>query len=318
MMTNGMKLLDDLLDELEVDISRVGQLDASGAERILLEMDQVDERISALHAQDKSAKAQEGQFEYLIASFEKNAKAFLHDIGGQPHLTQLRAQVQPPASRTWWFCDEVYRLQKRKKWRSILMNGGISLLVLLLLAIAYRTFLAPNPVVAEVYSLQLNAEQYLSQGDYQKALDEVDQALKVSPGDPGMLVLKGAIETKLGQDASAQADFQAAQNKLGNEQTFLLLRAQQWLSVGEPELALADAQKVVQTDSSSAQGYYYLGKAQAALQHYQAAMDAYQTASQLAETQGQTELDATIRISLALLMQSFPIQAPTPAATPTR
>jgi tetratricopeptide (TPR) repeat protein len=296
--------LNELLDGLEIDVSRVGQGKLDNALKMLVKLDEALQRIESMAQKKLPVKAESAQFDYLVSELEKNASKALHDLGGAKQLDELRRQRPGETDNRWWHLDEIYTDRRRKIFRRILFGiGGIGLLFVVLI-IVYNAFLKPDPAVSGKYTHQMNALQMLTQGDYTKAIDEINLALGFSPSDPELLVLRGVTQTKLGHTDQANQDFNAAESKLGNRISFLLFRSQSWISVGDYQKSIADSQEIINEDPSSAEGYYYLGRANELLQNYTAAINAYETASQLANTQGKVELDATIRISLAILMQS--------------
>jgi len=75
---------------------------------------------------------------------------------------------------------------------------------------------------------------------------------------------------------------------------------------------------VIKYDPKSAEGYFYLGKSQELLGDQTDALNNYNQAFNLADSQGKTELAATIKISLAMMLQSMNSQLPTPELTPTK
>ena len=190
-------------------------------------------------------------------------------------------------------------------------------LFFVLFVFIYDTFLKPDPAVTGKYIHQMNAEQLLTQGEYAKALDEINLALKYAPSDASLLVMRGVTETKLGNLEQANRDFTTAESSAENHINYLLFRSQFWLAVGDYQNSIADSQEIIREDPSSVEGYFYFGRANELLQNYDVAINAYETASKLADSQGKAELNATIRISLAMLMQSIPGGQPIIQQTPT-
>ncbi len=296
--------LNELLDQLEVDLSRVGQGRLENAQNLLVKMDEAQQRIGTMAQMGLQVKAESAQFDYLVTSLEKNSGKLLNDLGGAKQLNSLRKQKPTGIDSHWWHPDEIIARQRKKSISRILIGTGIAGLLLVILIVIYDNFLKPDPAVTGKYIHQMNAEQYLSSGDNAKALDEINLALGFSPTDPGLLVMRGVIQTRLGNNELASADFNAAKSTLGNHVDFLLLRSQSWLSAGDLQNSMADSQEIIREDPTSAEGYFYLGRVNEVLKNYTEAINAYETASKLADSQGKSELNATIRISLAMLMQS--------------
>ena len=308
--------LNDLLDQLEVDISHVGQGRLIDTQKLLVKMDEAQQRIEEMGQKGLPVKAEAAQFNYLMVSLEKSAKKVINDLGGMKRLKLLRQQRPSGQDFQWWHLDKIIVNQRKKSLGKILISVGVVGLLLVLIIVVYDNFLKPDPAVTGKYTHQMNAEQYLAQGDLTKALVEINQALDFAPSDADLFVMRGVIQTKLGNLEQANSDFTQAETSLGDQVSFLLLRAQSWLTVGEYQFSLEDSQKVIQEDPASAEGYFYLGRANELLQKYGEAIDAYETASKLADTQGKAELNASIRIALAMLMQTIPQLVPTLEQTP--
>ncbi len=308
--------LNELLDQLEIDISHVGQGRLIDTQKMLVKMDEAQQRIDDMRQKGLPVKAEAAQFNYLMVSLEKSAKKVLNDLGGMKQLKLLRQQCPSGQDFQWWHLDKIYVNQWKKSLSKILIGAGVVGLLLVVISVVYDNFLKPDAAVTGKYTHQMNADQYLAQGDLTKALVEINQALDYAPSDADLFVMRGVIQTKLGNIGQANNDFNRAETALGDQVSFLLLRAQSWLTVGDYQSSLADSKKVIREDPASAEGYFYLGRANELLQNYGEAIDAYETASKLAETQGKAELNASIRISLAMLMQTIPQLVPTLEQTP--
>lgn len=313
------KPLDDLLDLIEVDLSHIGQGNPENAQKTLLKMDVAYRKIQDMLRAGRPVTGPATQLDYLTVSLERNARAFVGDVGGSECLAALRAAQSPEPEQRWYFLEETYRQQVRRKLRTSGIVLGIVVVALVLLIAGYQRFLAPDPIVSAKYSHQMNAEQALMLNEPERALVEVNQALVLGGEDPELIVLRGVIESVLGQTAQSTADFALAETKMADRETFLLMRSEVWMRAGLPDKGLQDAAEVVQNNPSSAQGFFYIGRANELMKNYKVAIDAYNQASLLAEAQGKTELNATIRVVMAMLIQSVPPQfGPTPQPVPTK
>jgi tetratricopeptide (TPR) repeat protein len=312
------KSLNEILDQLEVDLSHLGQGNEDSAYKMLLKMDYAFQTIEENSRKSMPNRAETAQFEYLLKGIQKNSAGFLRDIGGGEKLEQLRKLSAPHKEQGWWFLDDYRRQVQKKMIQSIAISGGVILVVLLVLSLVYRFYLMPDPKVSGLYTHQMNAEQLLGQKDYAKALSETNLALSFSPDDSTLLVMRGVLEQKLGMTEVSGADFAAAEEKAGTHEKFLLTRAQIYIEANDANSAIADAQAAIQVNPNSAEGYFFLGHAFELLQNNQQAIQAYSKASELAEAQGKTELNGTIRVTMALLMQSISYDTtPSSSITPT-
>jgi tetratricopeptide (TPR) repeat protein len=312
------KSLNDVLDQLEIDLSHIGQGNEESAYKILLKLDYAYQEIAEITQKDLPIKAEAAQFAYLVSGMEKNAKAFLRDMGGSGKLVQLRQANSPRKEQSWWYLDEHQRQKLNQSIRVTALTGAIIVGVLLILIVIYRTFLMPDPNVSAAYSHQMNAVQAISQNDFEKALAETSLALSFTPDDSSLLIMRAGLEQKLGMTDLSVPDFAAAEKKLGSGEAFLLTRSQMWLQVGEIQASMADAQAAIQMNPNSAEGYFILGRAYQMGQSISAAEQAFTKASDLAGAQGKTELQGTIRVTLAMLLQSMPVDfTATPQITPS-
>lgn len=314
----GKLTLDDLLNQLEIDLTKVGHGNPESALKMLLKMDQVFFTIEEMSQKENPIKAEAAQFDYVTNSLEKNCRNFLKDVGGKEKLASYRLDFSPGAKQRWWFIDLTYEQQVRSRLRHLGLVFGAFVAILGLFAIIYQNFLAPDPTTAKRYSLEIDADQAIGQGDYNQALDIVGQALALSPQDARLMILRGVLYDRSDKKAESSADFAKAETLMNNREQFLLSRADAWMKIGDLANGLQDTQECIRENPNSAEGYFYYGKVSELMKDYVLAIDNYTKASQLADQQGKTELNATVRISLAMLMQTLPVFQPANSATPTQ
>jgi len=310
--------LNGLLDLIEADLGKMGAGVKIDPIEILLALDLARIRIDNSLQQGNEVKAEATQFDYLIMDLQKQGKAFIHEIGGEKRLLELRQQYQPTSDNVWWFLDEDLEKKQKASFRKLIITLGISLGIITLLVIGYNLFLAPDPLTIKKFDLSNNMGQAIQSQDYTKALNLANQALLLSPGDPDLLTNKGVILQKLGRNDEANIAFQQAEHNFGSREKFLLGRAPIYLQFGDAKRMLTDSQEILKLNPKSTLGYFYFGKANEALGNVPVALDSYDKASALAIDQGQTELAATIRVTMAMLLQSNQFQLPTLIPTPTQ
>jgi tetratricopeptide (TPR) repeat protein len=266
---------------------------------------------------EASRRVIEAQFEGITARLRKEAPQFLRDLGGQQALLKAREAAQPPQDHWWWYLD-AYLAEKRKAaLKRTLVLGSAVTIVLLILAVVYQVFLAPDPEVAARYQHEQGARDALMYGDYADALEEVDAGLRVAPQDPTLLILKGVILEALGRIDEAEHNYEQAEQLVPNPEELLIIRGQAYVMNNLPEKALADALEAIRTNPQSPQAYLLLGQAHEMLYHYAEALKAYDQAYTSAEGSNQLELAALARTRTAMLMQSMNVQMATPAPSLT-
>ena len=316
-LLSGMSL-NEILDTIENNLGKLGEGMSVDPKKILSEMDEVSIRLKSASTQEHPHKSEEAQFEYIGKTLQKYAGLFIHTIGGTAALSTLRARHNPPAENWWWYIDQWLDQKRSSAIRKFVITAGIIVIVFASLAIVYQHFLAPSKVTQQKYDSISNAQQLMATGDYANALTQINLALASSPNDTDLLIYKGVLLVKLGQQDQANSAFAQAEKFLNNHETLLTTRTLFYLQAADPKSAMVSAQEVIKYDPKSAEGYFYLGKSQELLGDQTDALNNYNQAFNLADSQGKTELAATIKISLAMMLQSMNSQLPTPELTPTK
>lgn len=296
------------LDELEARIGRLGY--GLGKEALTIPdlFDSINTSLTSFKAEGKAMRAEETRFETVSARFSQKANVFLREIGGVGALKEARRARQPDPVDWWWLADQLVAGRRRIQLRRLAQMAVGTLAVLLLLFALYQRFLAPDPATRERLRHQYAAENLTLQGDLTGALSEAEQALAIAPDEPTLLVLKGVLQQKLGEDTSADETFVAAEEAFDDEEAYLLARAQAYLLLDQPEAALSDTQLAIEINPESAAGYMALGRAYEQLEDYIEAIFAYEQAIKLAEEQGDFQLSGIARISTGLLRQRLQAQ----------
>jgi cytochrome c-type biogenesis protein CcmH/NrfG len=308
------KSISDSLDQLEINVSKLGQGYGVKAEEILYGLDAIRARLTELETQGSVAKSDEAQFEFVTNTLKKNKRVFLKEIGGPKALKELRSRRQPDPKAWWWFLDEIQSKELTASVKkSLFWLAGI-VVVLTLLYAGYQRFLAPSPEVQAVMTYETDIENSLISGDLTGALAKANQGLAIAPQDVTLLILKGITQLKLGQTADGTQTLAQAQTLSGNQESYLLQRALIFIRSGDYKSALSDAQAIIANNPQSAEGYFYEGIAYQNLNEGMNAYNAFDTAQTLANTQGKTALVATIRLDMGLLLQNMDLsqQTPTP------
>lgn len=214
-----------------------------------------------------------------------------------------RNLYQPPSDSWWWRADEILAAERKVKiWRG-LRGAGIAAAVIVLLAVIYQNFFAPDPALQASMIHQQQAENSLIEGDYENALREAGEALVQTPDESGLLILKGVIEESLDQPEAASASFDNAREMLIDNEDFYTYRSVLYLMTGQAESSLADSVAALKINPDSVISYLNMGQAYTLLEDYPAAIESYQLADETAIRTGNTQLQAVARINLAQVLQ---------------
>ncbi len=300
-------VLRERLDHLESSLGRLGNTGLAGDALEIPELvDQAYAILEEIQREGNSVPEEETRLETIASQFKQKAALFLRTIGGAQALQKVRESRNPGPERWWWFLDRWLAQEKRRQAKQLAIKVMIVVAVLALLGVLYQAFLAPSPQEQAKLDYQNAADQELVQGNLDGALQEIEKALAISPQDPDLLIRKGVLQQALGREAEAAQTYGLAEKALGDRKEFLLMRAQDYLGMGNPEAAITDANAVLQIDAESPEATMLLGQAYELQQKYQEAIAAYEKTGKLADARNRPDITALARIRLAYLMQRVP------------
>lgn len=300
--------LHDQLSQLEAIVGRLGYGLGKEALTALTLFDSVSASLAEFQAKGQSLRAEVTRLETVSATLKRKAPTFLREIGGAAILKDARHTRQPGPTSWWWFLDDLIATRRRGQLRQLLRWAiGLAAVLLLLFAL-YQRFLAPDPATRERLKHEQVAQNLIQEGDLTGALSEVEQALSIAPENPDVLILKGCLQQELGQSAAAEETFAVAKSSIGDQEAFLLRRGQVYLLLGQAQAGLADAEAAVALNPQSGAAYLLLGRASESLENYGEAITAYEQAATLADAQGNSQIAATARVNMGILMQRLPSQ----------
>ncbi|MDH7485508.1 MAG: tetratricopeptide repeat protein [Anaerolineae bacterium] len=304
--------LRSLLGECE---RALGKLRGSGSNAlsILHGLDRIAELMPQLEARGVDLRPEQARLSTLHGQLHRKASALLRELRASGGLAAARQTMQPDPAHWWWYLDEEVRAARRRGLQRLLLSLLVLAALLAAASLVYRRFLAPDPLTVQVQTLQMEAEQFLDQGDYASALARFEEAQALRPDNVELHLWRGALYELTGQEEKAAEAFSAAR-ALSEAADFHMSRGQVYVRLGQGEKALAEAQAILEADPQSPRGYYLLGNARELQGRVAEALAAYEQASRLAEERNEVELMALARVRLAFLMQQgILLFTPTPA-----
>jgi predicted Zn-dependent protease len=167
--------------------------------------------------------------------------------------------------------------------------------------LAFNTILAPSPEVIARVDAENAASLALDRGDFEAALEAIESGLAKVPGEPGLVLFKGVLQERLGRNAEAMETLAQAEIAFGNPVSYHLTRAQLLLRVNQPEQAEQDVRTVLEIDQELPGAWLILAQALELQGKTFEAVQAYQTAGELAFDQGNNEVVVLSRLALARL-----------------
>ncbi len=302
------------LDQLDNLIGRLGLGDRQNALAILSLMDQVDGQFKELRAQGASIKGEESQFEASCAALLKESRRLVAELGGNAALRAERAARRPAKGAWWWYLDDYIAMKRSQAIRRSLKITAVAAVVIGILAVAYKLFLAPDPKTVAVFDATNAAQAMGSQGDYAGAMTQIEQGLAVAPDDPELLTMQGVLYTMQGKLQLASDVYASARAAMANDELFYVVQCQDFLSINQPVPGLLAAQAAIKANPNSDKGYFLLGSAQEMEGDTTSAYDSYNKAIQLAEAQGDSTTVVQAKVKMGYLLQGAgAIPAGTPA-----
>jgi hypothetical protein len=295
--------LDSLLQRIDNKLGRLGinnQIDAFG---IFSELDAVQDRIDQAKTQGINIKAELAQFDGIGALIKKEASSLIALAGGEESLKRKRATVNPSREHWWWYLDEYLAEKRRSRLKRIGRLAVISVGILVVLILIYRTFLAPDPKVIAELSAQQNAEVALSENNLELALAEVDKGLAEVPDSLELQSMKAGILEAQGKTEDANRLFESVRTSIQNDETFYLMKAQVYQRMGRAPEVIQLLEGVLQQYPDSAKGYLIIGQAYEDVGDQLKALDAYEKASVAGEKLDDSTTVAQARIKMGMLLQ---------------
>jgi tetratricopeptide (TPR) repeat protein len=300
---SGVDEIRKLLNSLDIRITRLREETPEDALEMLSLFDQVTEKLERTQQLGTPLASEYSQFETILSRFLSQGALFIQKAGGQPVLEAIRQANPPKEERWWWRIDEVIANDRAVRIKRWLRTGLIAAVIIIIAAVIYQLFLAPDPTTRAIYSNSQSAEFNLQMGKYDQALEDVKKALSYSPEDPDLLTLKGVLEEATDQSEAAKVDFETAQTLYTKEENFYTRRGSLYLMTNDGERALADVQTASEKNPDLAYAYLLEGQAYELLGMYSESLDALQIADQVAERTNQPQIQVYARMYMAQILQ---------------
>jgi tetratricopeptide (TPR) repeat protein len=288
------------LDEAEVGVSRVR---GAGPRvlKLLHLLDLADDALAELEASDVDVRAERVRFETVQRQLGNQMRRFVAEAGQSLH--EERAAVRPDQARWWWFLDEAVARQRGRRLRRGLIGIAVAAFLLTAAALAYDRFIAPPPEVREAYQLGVQGQALVEEGDLRAALKEFGAAIALTPDDPDPWIWSGVIHTQLGELEDAQVAFEKARSLYDSDLDFLLERGLAYVRVRDLDAASADAERAIREYPDLGYPYYLRASIGTEAGDYAAAVADLEQAAELAQANGNTQLEATARTQRAMVIQ---------------
>ena len=312
-----METVGGLLDRTETRLGKLDTLTAAEFWAMFAELDEVQARLGAA---ERQMPAESAQLDFITASLQKNAGRIVRACGGPAGFARQRSQVgvgdHQAGERGWWTLDAYLNRARKQMVRKAVLTIGVIIAVLAVAALVYQKFLAPSPAIQARYDHLSNAQDLLAKQDYPGALAETNLGLQAAGQDSELLVLKGYLLEQHGSTQEAAAVYALAE-KIDTPLQVRLYQTRYALMDQKYNQAIEYARLAREIEPRSAQAIFLEGQANERAGRTAAALALYNEAAALANQNGETALEATIRINMGLLMQYQAAGSGDEGATPT-
>ncbi len=309
------------LDRLENLVGIIQRRDAAEIREIPGLLDQSLDLLTQLKTGGGQWNAEEARLRTIHAQLDRQAGIVVKKLGGSAGFAAQRAQFPEPPdpeARWWWYLDELVTARRRALLRKIAIGVGVVAVLLIVAALVYQRFFAPDPATLARYQHQSNAETLADHGDLAGALAEIELGLDFGPTDPTLLALKAAIQDTLGDLPASEETLAALQAAVEQDaERYSVALGQAYLRLGNPDRTIQEIEALLAVQPDSAYAYYVLATAQETKGDSFSAIESYSTAANLAAEANDTQLEAMARMAMAyanqhILMPSMGTATPTP------
>jgi len=299
------KSISSNLDEIETILGKLDGSKSPIAEKIFDIMDEIHEQKKFLY-DDEKVKI-ETQLSYVTKRIYLSAKVLLKTVGGKEVLKEKRKIKGKNPDHWWWYLDHYVEEKRKRDLYKTGMIGLVLLVVFALLVLIYDRFIAPPPEVRARIDYETRIDDFIYAGDYVSAMSEMEGALAIAPEYYPLWIKKGVLAKALGNEAVEQSSYETAQQFVENPEYFYYERASVFMQFGLYDDVLRDTDNLLEINAKSAEAYLYQGLVYEMREETSQAYDAFEKAALLAEEQNKTQLVATIRVRMGMLMQSVSI-----------
>ena len=294
-----------MIRELEIGVANIDGC-GLGVLDLLRTRDKVESEVARLDKQGMDLRAEMTRIEVVDSIFARKAGRMgreLREVGG---LTGARRSENPPLEHSWWYVDVALAQRRRKV---AIKAGTIAIGVLLLLMVSnylLDKFLGLDPIQKQARIHTTQAERHLLSGDYAAAIAEYEQAVAVDPTDGRAQTQLGVLYEMEGRTEEAQAALAAAEAAIGAPADYLVVLAQAYQGLGDPEAAVAAVQEAIDLKPDFALAYMIRGGLHEQMGKTEEALADYEYTADLAQDQGNDQLYVVAKVRYGMGLQRPP------------
>ncbi len=278
-------------------------------------MDRIHELVPELQEGGADLRPELSRLGTVEATLQDKAGIMAREVGSK--LAQARTEAKATPERWWWYVDDIARQRRIQQLGRAGMYGVVTIAIILFVLVGIPRIFPVDPAVVASQRFSHQAEAAMQEGDVETALAAYQSAVEALPDDPVYQIRVGVLSETMGDTARAEAAYVTARTLTDDDVKFYVLRSQAFLQTDNGEAALADADQAVAMDPDSVEGYFQRGSSLDMLGRLTEAIQAFQTASDLAEDTN-PQMAVLARVRMGYLIQSAPLYSPpeTPTTSP--
>jgi tetratricopeptide (TPR) repeat protein len=308
--------LRQVLHDLEIGLANL-----KGRGRGVLDLlhmrDRLDAQLAALQADGMDLRPEKTRVETIDNIFMRKASELDSELGNIGGLAGARREEKPPEEHWWWYGDLYVAERRRKSLTKTMIIVAAVLAVVLGGNYLMDRFFGLSPVEKEARRYESQGEQYLRNNEIDNAILEYEKAVAVMPDMPEAQLTLGVLYEIKGETDKSKQAFAKAESLYPKRHDYLVSLASAYQAAGKLDQAMAAVTEAIALEPQSAQAIFIRGGIEEDMGKYAEALTDYDTASTLAQQQGQDALYVLAKTRMGMLLQRGPASnLPTEPATP--
>lgn len=295
------------LDLIESYLAKIDGKPSPFVEKIFGYMDEIYAQVKSLRENNVEMVKIQTQLNYVSNRIYSSASVLIKSYGGTKAMEETRKYRRVSEEQWWWYLDQYLKEKRKKDLQKAGKIGVLGIAAIAILVLIYNQFIAPPPEVRARMEYEDKIDDLIAVGDYAGAMNEITPALALTPDYYPLWIKKGVLANVLGDEQTEKASYEMAMQLSSTPEYFFYERANIFMQFGMYDEVLADADNLLEINPDSAEAFLFQGLVYETLGQMDEAFAAFEKAATLAEEQNKTQLVATIRVRMGMIMQSITI-----------
>lgn len=308
--SSELKTINAKLDLVDSLLPRIDGKPSPLVDQIFVYLDEIHNEMKLLQENTVEKAKIESQMKYITNRIFASASILLRSYGGKKALAETRQKRSIPEERWWWYLDNYLKDKRKQSFRRAGIIGLISVVVIAIMVLIYNQFIAPPPEVRARMDYEDKIDDLIAVGDFAGAMNEIEPALALTPDYYPLWIKKGVLAYVLGDEQTEFQSYEKAMQLSSNPEFFYYERANIFMQFGLYDEVLAEADNLQEINPDSAEAFLFKGLVLETRGQLDEALVAFEKAATLAEEQNKTQLAATVRVRMGMMMQAGAIPTP--------